>query len=129
MSSSFIEYRGHGFWSDDRFTEKIVSEAAALAKAPSGEDWLNELSIHWELESSGAFAAWMHLKLDDFITDESRNARLQMIIGECMNLHAEDDPVHQTGVLLLLLLQGKVTWTDSSHLDYMVGRKGSKMPD
>ena len=128
MSSSFIEYRGYGFWSHDSFTERLIAEVSTVASRVQERDWLKELSAHWALQSSGGFAGWIHLKLDEFVTDDLRSMELQQVITECVDHHSEKDPIHQTGLLLLSLLQGKVVWTATSPLDYMVGREGSQ-PD
>jgi hypothetical protein len=122
MSSSIINYQGYGFWSDDRFTRRLVAEAAIIAKKRYKNDWLVQLADHWELQASSAFAGWMHLKLDEFVTTEGRGTELCEIVKTAANRYPANDPVNQTAVLLVKLLEGKVQWTVSSPLDYMIGR-------
>lgn len=123
MGSSFIEYRGHGFWSSDSFIESLAGEVAkAIERQPKKEDWQANLSAHWKLQSSGAFGGWVHLNLDEFLTGEEHREKLRAVVQAVVSLHASDDPIHQTGILLLRLLDGELTTEASSPLDYMVER-------
>lgn len=119
MSSSFIQFQGHGFWSYDPFTETLIAEVAANAEHRTDADWIKRLSAHWKLQSSGAYRGWMHLMLDEFITSSVRNTDLQTIVSESLQHRSDDDPIRKTGVLLLLLLKGDITWMASSPTDYV----------
>ncbi|MGA9669310.1 MAG: hypothetical protein WBQ94_08885, partial [Terracidiphilus sp.] len=120
MSSSFIRYRGYGFWSDDRFAESLADEVAlSISARHEGESWLAELGAHWKLQASGPFRGWMDLLLDDFLTTDERRKELCRIVREVANQHAIEDPIHETGALLGRLLDGEISWTASSPLDYM----------
>ena len=122
MSTSFIEYRGFGFWSNDSFTELLIGEtASAIVAQTDPAPWLGELAAHWTLQASGPFRAWMHLELDDFLNSEERRIKLRDIVQDVADKHPKSDPIHQTGILLLRLLDGQIIWDASSPLDYMVG--------
>jgi hypothetical protein len=121
MSTSYIEYAGRGFWSFDPHTEDLINEAVTfIEQQPQQEEWLTELAAHWRLQASGTFAAWMHLNLDKFLIDEPRRNRVRQILQGILERHAPQDVVHQTAVLMLQLINGKLTTDAASPLDYMV---------
>jgi len=71
--------------------------------------------------ASGGFGGWVHLYLDELLIDDRRRSQIQGVIQRVTELHADDDPIHQTGILLLKLLDGKLKTDAASPLDYMVG--------
>jgi hypothetical protein len=124
MGSSFIEYRGYGFWSFDRFIERLAGEVAEAMAKPTTVDWQADLAAHWKLQATGNFAGWVHLNLDEFVTGEERRAQLRSVVQTVVDQHPPgDDPIRQTGVLLLQLLDGKLMTDAASPLDYMVDKK------
>ena len=124
MGSSFINFREHGFWSRDDYIEDLAHEvAAAVSAGESKEEWLSQLSSHWELQSSGAFSGWIHLRLDEFLVSEERRKKLGAVVQSVMERHSSEHPTHRTAALMLRLLDGELTTDASSPLDYMVGRK------
>jgi hypothetical protein len=130
MGSSFIKYHDHGFWSHDTFIEDLAREVAAVIDGLSQkEDWLAELGAHWRLQASGTFGGWIHLKLDDFLVSEERKRALRDIVRSVADRHTPEDPIHQTGVFVVRLLDGEITTDAASPLDYMVGRKSSRQQD
>ena len=124
MGSSFIKYRDHGFWSHDTFVEDLAREVATVIDGlPKAEAWLAELGAHWRLQASGDFSGWIHLKLDDFLVSEERRKSLRNIVRSVAGRHAAEDPIHQTGVFVVRLLDGELATDATSPLDYMVGRR------
>jgi hypothetical protein len=124
MGSSFIKYRDCGFWSVDRFIERLACEVAEAIAKPMIEDWRAELAAHWKLQATGNFDGWVHLNLDEFLTGEERREQLRKVVQTVVGQHPRrDDPIRQTGVLLLQLLDGNLTTDASSPLDYMVDKK------
>ncbi|HSY90796.1 MAG TPA: hypothetical protein VK812_05455 [Candidatus Binatus sp.] len=125
MGSSFIEYRDYGFWSFDRFIECLAREVAEdIVKREKLEDWEVKLVAHWRLQASGGFMGCVHLKLDEFLTEEERRQQLRKVVQTVVDQHPPgDDPIRQTGVLLLQLLDGNLMTDASSPLDYMVDKK------
>src|ERR1700686_2625632 len=111
MGSSFIEYRGFGFWSFDPFIERLAGEvAAAIEKQKMEEEWQAELSAHWKRQASGDFHGWVHLNLDEFLTGEERRIQLRHLVEGVVDQHpTSDDPIRETGAFLLRLLDGKLT--------------------
>lgn len=122
MGSSFIKYRGYGFWSADCFVERLAKESAdVMEKRTNKETWQSDLASHWRLQASGAFGGWVHLNLDEFLIGEDRRDLLRDIVQGVIKDYPEDDPVRLTGNLLLSLLDGKLTTNAASPRDYMVG--------
>lgn len=120
MGSSFVEYRGQGFWSYDGYLEDVLALLAhAIGDSPS-EAWWSELRDHWRLQSSGDFNGWIHPNLDGYLTsDERRTAVLTLVenIASRPDLRKE---AQQTLALLTALLMGELSTDASSPLDYMV---------
>jgi hypothetical protein len=124
MGSSFIKYRDYGFWSFDRFIERLADEVAEAIAKPTVEDWRTELAAHWKRQATGNFGGWVHLNLDEFVTGEERREQLRKVVQTVVDQHPPgDDPIRQTGVLLLQLLDGNLMTDASSPLDYMVDEK------
>ena len=123
MSTSYIEYRGHGFWSFDRNTEGLISSLADRLERHGGEAWTLALAEHWRRQASGVFSAWMSLMLDEFLIDEGRRRRLCEMLDEELVETQANDPIHKTGMLLSKLLNGEIDWAASTPLTYMVDER------
>ena len=123
MGSSYTDYHGYGFWSRDYFIEQLAGDVAAVIEnLPTKDQWLVDLAAHWKLQASGIFGGWVHLKLDDFLSNDERRSTLRALIRVVTERRDRDDLVCQTGVLLLRLLDGSLTTDAASPLDYMVGQ-------
>ena len=83
MSSSFVEYRGRGFWSWDGYLEHVLALLADRIGSSPKQEWLVQLRDHWSTQSSGAFSGWIHPKLDEF-------AEIQRQIIKAKNLPYND---------------------------------------
>jgi hypothetical protein len=121
MSTSFVEYRGVGFWTWDPYIEHVAGQVADTVLSREDRDgWLTELAEDWKLKSSGGFMGCICLRLDEFLIDERRREELREIIRIVTYDHSGDSPLHKTGIFLLRLLVGQIVWTAASPLDYMV---------
>jgi len=128
MGSSFIEYRDYGFWSADEFIEILAGEVANQLRAVPN-DWNCELVDHWTLMAKGHFGGWIHLKLDEFLTTESRRLELREAIFEVTKQYAPNDPIRDTAEFLIELLDSRLKIDASHTLHYMVQRpKGWSPP-
>lgn len=120
MSTSFVEYRGRGFWSWDGYLEHVLALLADRIGSSPKEEWLAQLRDHWKLQSSGIFNGWVSPKLDEFlINDERREAVLALL----RDINSQPDitrEAEQTARLLEALLLGRLNTDASSPLDYMV---------
>lgn len=129
MGSSFVEYRGYGFWSSDAFIEQLARKVAtAIEERTDKEAWQADLAAHWKAQGSESFNGWIHLNLDEFLTGEEKRTQIRKLVQSVTKEFAEHDPVRQTGVLLVKLLDGELKTNAASPLDYMVGRTKSPSP-
>lgn len=120
MSTSFVEYRGYGFWSWDGYLQHVLALLADEIGVSPNQEWLRELRDHWRLHSSGVFLGFIHPSLDEFLTtDERRDTVLGLVrqIRESAGLTRE---ARETAELFESLLLGMLKTDASSPLDYMV---------
>ena len=120
MSTSFVEYRGKGFWSWDGYLEHVLALLVERIPTESAAPWLAEARRHWQEQSSGAFTGWIHPKLDEFAsTEDRRQIVLQMVDGAT---HGAKVTPEATATLQLLasLLRGELNTDASSPLEYMI---------
>lgn len=120
MGTSFVEYRGHGFWSWDGYLEHtLFLLAEAIGESPQ-ELWLNELRDHWREQASGIFTGWIHPNLDDYLTSEDRRNVILTLIEDVRSSADVTPEVTATAEFLRRLLLGEITTDAASPLDYMV---------
>ena len=120
MSTSFVEYRGRGFWSLDAYLEHVLALLADRIGPSPGEKWLADLQDHWRAQSSGNFRGWIHPKLDEFLaSDERRDTLLKFCDGITSQSDLTPEAI-DTAKLLSGLLRGEINTDASSPLDYMV---------
>ena len=82
MGTSFVEYRGRGFWSWDGYLEHaLFLLAEAIGESPR-ESWLNEVRDHWREQASGMFTADIHPNLDEYLTSEDRRNVVLKLLEE-----------------------------------------------
>lgn len=120
MATSFVEYRGHGFWSWDGYLEHVLALVAAKLRESPGNDWKAQLRDHWKLQSSGVFSAFMHPQLDNFLTTDERRDELIRMLDEITSEPDLRREARETIRLLKSLLLGEITTDASSSLEYMV---------
>jgi hypothetical protein len=124
MGNSFVKFHNHGFWSSDRYIEKLAGDVAeVIENMPTKEQWLADLAAHWKLQSPGVFNGCVDLNLDEFLSPEERRSLIRELVRSTTDKHPASDTFHQTGLLQLQLLDGLLTTDASSPLDYMVGIK------
>jgi hypothetical protein len=69
MGTSYIEYKGYGFWSRDSFTESwLLTLIAEMRKEPMLKRWQQALVDHWLIQSE-IDAGCMSLDLDEYLED------------------------------------------------------------
>lgn len=76
MSTSFVEYRGRGFWSFDGYLEHALALLADQIGHSPNDKWLADLRDHWRDQSSGAFRGWIHPNLDEYLPEEERREQV-----------------------------------------------------
>jgi hypothetical protein len=123
MGASFVEYKGYGFWSWDGYLEHaLFLLAEAIGPCPQ-EAWLNGVRDHWHEQASGAFSAWIHPNLDEYVNDENRQKVIQRLIDEVRSRQNVPPEVAETLEFLRRLILGEITTDAASPLDYMVSGK------
>ena len=120
MGTSFVEYKGRGFWSWDGYLEhSLFLLAEAIGQSPQ-EAWLNEARDNWREQASGAFSAWIHPNLDEYLNSEARRNVILRLIDDLRS--RSDVPLEAAETLAFLsrLILGEITTDAASPLDYMV---------
>src|SRR5882672_8941911 len=115
MSTSFVEYRGRGFWSLDDYLEHVLALLADRIGESPNEKWLADLRDHWRTQSSGDFRGWIHPKLDEFVTsDDRRAAVLTFLDGTALQPDLPRE-ARETAKLFEALLRDQITTDASAH--------------
>jgi hypothetical protein len=120
MSTSFVEYRGRGFWSWDGYLEHVLALLVNRIGESPNQKWLEDLRDHWHTQSSGAFRGWIHPKLDEFITSNERRETVLALLESISSQPSLPEEAKQTARLFEKLLRGQMNTDSSSPLDYMV---------
>jgi hypothetical protein len=120
MSTSFVEYRGRGFWSWDGYLEHVLALLANRIGSSPEHEWLAQLRDHWSTQASGAFRGLITPKLDEFITSDERREIVLALLGDIISLPGLTPEAEQTARFLGALLRDQLKTDASSPLDYMV---------
>ena len=120
MGTSFVEYKGRGFWSWDGYLEHVLALLAHRIGDSPNQEWLAELRDHWRAQSSGAFVGWIHPNLDELLTSDERRETVLALVDEIASQADLRPEAKQTASLLAALLRGQIKTDASSPLDYMV---------
>lgn len=126
MSTSFVEYRGRGFWSFDGYLEHVLALVADRIPTSPHEKWLTDLRDHWRSQSSGNFRSWIHPKLGEFLINENRRDLILVLLDSISSQRDLTREVRETANLMAALLRGELSTDASSPLDYMVRSRASK---
>lgn len=120
MGSSYVEYRGKGFWSWDGYLEHALALLADEIGPEHSMQWLADARQHWQRQSSGAFAGLVDPSLDQFVL---RDEHRQVLLGLLQSVACRSDAtpeVTATIQLLTALLREELSTDASSPTDYMV---------
>jgi hypothetical protein len=120
LSSSFVEYRGRGFWSRDNYLEHVLALLADRIGESPNQKWLADLRDHWRSQSSGNFRGWIHPKLDEFLVRDDQREVVLTLLDDITSQPDLSREARETAKLLGSLLRGQMTTDASSPLDYMV---------
>ena len=123
MSTSFVGYKGVGFWSWDGYLEHFLFLLSEAIGPSPDEPWLNDARDHWREQASGVFSAWIHPNLDEYITSEERRNVILELIEHVASTPGMTQEVLETAQLMKCLLLGEITTIESSPRDYMVNGK------
>jgi hypothetical protein len=116
MGTSFVEYKGFGFWTRDSYLERWLSAIIEqIRQMPVREPWQDSLMEHWrgQAQIDGGI---MSIHLDEFLTDEQRRAHVLSLASDALQ-HCDAEG-KRTGELFIELLEGRLRTTDASPIDY-----------
>lgn len=120
MSTSFVEYRGRGFWSFDGYLEHALALLADQIGNSPNDKWLADLRDHWLDQSSGAFGGSINPNLDEYLTSEERREQILSLLRALLSNTQLTREARETLKLTQALLSGHLNTDASSALDYMV---------
>jgi len=116
MGTSYVEYKGFGFWTRDSFLESwLTTMIGEMQRLPSLENWQSSLIGHWHLQTT-IDSGCMRVGLDDFLVDEGRRQFLLALAKRSVGLSSQTG--RRTGELFVCLLEEKLNTTSSSPIDY-----------
>ena len=70
MGTSFVEYRGSGFWTRDAALETVLGLLVAeLQPLCHGEDSLSSVLDHWTMQATAGFTGCVSADLDSNLAD------------------------------------------------------------
>jgi hypothetical protein len=119
MGTSFVKYKGFGFWTRDSFLASwLTTLLDEMRKLPTREPWQESLMDHWRVQAT-IDGGVMSVGLDDFLTETTRT---DFLLSLAKGALGRSDPLgHRTGELFVDLLAGKLKTTVSSPIDYLDG--------
>jgi hypothetical protein len=119
MGTSFIKYKGFGFWSRDSFIESWLTTLIVEMRKLQDDDlktWQHALIEEWRIQII-IDGGCMSLRLDEFLIDGSREGFMLSLAKRALNF---SDPLgRETGELFIKLLEGQLETNESSPIDYL----------
>jgi hypothetical protein len=116
MGTSYVEYKGFGFWTRDSYLESwLTTLMDEMRKLPNPEPWQKSLVEHWEIQVVVG-GGCMTVGLDRFLTDDAREEFLLSLAKGALGRTKPLD--HRTGELFIDLLEGRLKTIVSSPIDY-----------
>jgi hypothetical protein len=117
MGTSFVEYKGFGFWTRDSFLESwLKALLREMRKSEVEEPWGKTLMEHWKIQST-INGGVMSLALNEFLIDDKRKDYILSLAHNALQYC--DRKGHRTGELFIDLLEGKLRTTPSSPIEYL----------
>jgi hypothetical protein len=117
MGTSFIKYKGFGFWSRDSFIEsRLTTLIVEMRKLQDLQTWQQALIEDWRIQII-IDGGCMSLRLDEFLIDDSREGVMLSLAKR--SLHFSDPLGRETGELFIKLLEGRLETNESSPIDYL----------
>jgi hypothetical protein len=124
LGTSYVAYKGFGFWTRDAFLENWLETLLdEMGKLPVLETWQESLMGHWRTQTT-IDGGVMSLNLDQFLTDTARETFVLLLAKRA--LERSGPPGRQTGQLFVDLLAGRLKTTVSSPVDYLADSGGTK---
>ena len=117
MGTSFIKYKGFGFWSRDSFIESwLTTLIVEMRKLQDLQAWQQALVEEWRIQIA-IDGGCMSLRLDEFLVDGPREESMLSLAKRALNF---SDPLgRETGELFIKLIEGGLETNESSPIDYL----------
>ncbi len=117
MGTSFVKYKGFGFWTRDSFLECwLTAMLDEMRKVQNPRPWQESLKKHWQIQVK-VDGGCMSVGLDDFVMDDTRAKFLLSVAKRALE---QVKPLgHRTGELYIDLLEGRLKTTVSDPIDYL----------
>src|SRR4051812_46659096 len=110
MGTSFIRYRGAGFWATDTFIQlwmRLFEQEVRQMEDPP--QWLRDAAEYWEYEAGATHSA--NPRLDEYAPDAERAAVVAQVAQRALErLRAHGTHVSAAWLDSLDLAGGNVTW-------------------
>jgi hypothetical protein len=117
MGTSFVEYKGFGFWTRDSYLASwLKALITEMQELPTLEPWQKQMVEHWNVQST-LDGGVMSVDLGSFVTGSKHEAAI-LTVAESALGHSESQ-ARRTGELFIDLLRGKLRTTVSSPIDYL----------
>src|SRR5258705_4373398 len=100
MGSSFVAYRGRGFWSWDGYLEHLLALLASEIGPLPNEAWLARARDYWFEQSSGKYSAMIDPDLDELVGDDQHRVVVLSILDAACSRHDATREVIDTAGLL-----------------------------
>lgn len=117
MGTSYVEYKGFGFWTRDRYLaswiESILKDFEKRARLDS---WHESLIVCWKIQIEIG-GGCMTLGLDELLDTEERRCDMLTIADRV--LPQLNDEARRTGELFIALLKQELRSTVDSPIDYL----------
>lgn len=117
MGTSYVAYKGNGFWTRDTFLESWLNSLLdEISRLPTLETWQESLMKRWRTQAT-IDGGVMSVGLDEFLTDRTRE-RFVLQLAKSAVEHSESQ-ARRTGQLFIDLLEGRLKTTASDPVDYL----------
>ena len=118
MGRSFVEFKGHGFWTRDEWLlDWLMAALRDINDIKNLKRWELEIGQEWDKAIATGFPGGIYPNLDALLTNDEKCQfviNLSKKIGET----AMEPRVKRLAELFVDLIEGKLKTTNSSPIDY-----------
>jgi hypothetical protein len=117
MGTSYVEYKGFGFWSRDNFLASWINAVLEeMRELPQREPWQQSLMEHWRVQAE-IDSGCISLGLDGFVSDAVKRDFVLSLARRA--IERGTGLSKRTGELFIELLSGQLKTNASSPIDYL----------
>jgi hypothetical protein len=120
MSTSYVEFRGKGFWSWDGYLEDVLRLLDETTISNDDPEWLMTARQRWFTQASDVFSGWVRPQFDELLATEDRQPVFFELTDAALRRDDLPQEARATLRLLVALLRGELSTDASSPLEYMV---------